>query len=175
MEVEVWDFRGLACEYAALRSLDRRMCRELSQPGASRLPPYGRRWFAAHCAPDRSSYKNWDTLTLMQRDVPAGFCLLSRERRGGATYLEVFFLAVDPTLRGRGIGGALLRAALKRARAQWGSIEARLHVIEGNPAVRLYEREGFAVTRRKRAYPLPGYTTLRMRQAPDVCVRSALD
>lgn len=167
MTTGVRDFRGSPTEYAALRSLDRRMCRELSRPGAPRLRPYGRAWFAARCAPDRPAYGHWVTLTLVYGGAPAGFCLLSRERRGGAAYVEVFFLALRPALRGRGLGGALLRAALARARTQWGPLEARLHVVEGNPAARLYERAGFAVARRKRGYPLPGYTTLRMRRPRD--------
>lgn len=50
----------------------------------------------------------------------------------------LLFVAVRPELRGQGIGGKLIRRALKRCQ---GSV--KLHVEPDNPARRLYERLGF--------------------------------
>jgi ribosomal protein S18 acetylase RimI-like enzyme len=51
-------------------------------------------------------------------------------------------LAVVSHLRGRGVGGALLRALLDRARSE-GLGAVSLSVEQENPVVRLYERHGF--------------------------------
>jgi ribosomal-protein-alanine N-acetyltransferase len=48
-------------------------------------------------------------------------------------------VAVDPELRGCGIGERLIRTALQRTRGAM-----KLHVEHDNPARRLYERVGFA-------------------------------
>ena len=51
-------------------------------------------------------------------------------------------IAVVPELRGRGVGGALLRALMGAARSRgFGALS--LSVERGNPAVRLYGRHGF--------------------------------
>ncbi|MFF2629221.1 GNAT family N-acetyltransferase [Kitasatospora griseola] len=73
---------------------------------------------------------------------PAG-CLALRpdERRPGALVLEHFYLA--PALHGRGLGTAVLRAALDDADAA--GLTVRLTVLQGSPARRLYERHGFAL------------------------------
>ena len=52
---------------------------------------------------------------------------------------------VDAGHRGRGIGGSLLEGAIREARAR-GRSAISLSVEDGNPAVRLYERHGFAPT-----------------------------
>ncbi len=51
----------------------------------------------------------------------------------------LLFVAVDPELRGCGIGERLIRTALQRTRGAM-----KLHVEHDNPARRLYERVGFA-------------------------------
>ena len=51
-------------------------------------------------------------------------------------------LAVVPDLRGRGVGGTLLRTLMNVARSE-GFDALSLSVECGNPAVRLYERHGF--------------------------------
>lgn len=51
-------------------------------------------------------------------------------------------IAVLPELRGRGVGGTLLRAIMDAARSRgFGALS--LSVEHGNPAVRLYEQHGF--------------------------------
>lgn len=50
----------------------------------------------------------------------------------------LLFVAVEPSLRGRGIGRALIERAIEMSE---GSV--KLHVEQDNPARRLYERLGF--------------------------------
>jgi ribosomal protein S18 acetylase RimI-like enzyme len=68
-----------------------------------------------------------------------------RHRYPGATRgLEGFVVA--PTCRGRGIGGAMLERIIADARSERArAIE--LNVGDSNPAMHLYERAGFRVTR----------------------------
>jgi ribosomal-protein-alanine N-acetyltransferase len=84
---------------------------------------------------------------------PGGFVLLARLesrlvgalvmlRTGMTGYISpnlLLFVAVDGSLRGRGIGATLVRAALDRCDG-----DVKLHVEYDNPAKRLYERLGFS-------------------------------
>lgn len=54
------------------------------------------------------------------------------------TWIEHFYL--DPSLHGRGIGGAVLAAVLAEGEVAG---PFRLNVLQGSPARRLYERHGF--------------------------------
>ncbi len=70
---------------------------------------------------------------------------------------EVLTLAVDPAARRRGVGRALLEAALA------GAHRAHLEVRADNAAARaLYEGFGFAVVGRRRAYYADGEDALLM-------------
>ncbi len=72
--------------------------------------------------------------------------------RAAADECEILWLAVASGRRRRGIGRALLRAALARA-AALGAEAAYLEVAEGNAAaVALYRNEGFRASGRR-----PGY------------------
>jgi len=66
-------------------------------------------------------------------------------------------VAVRPELRGAGVGGRLVEAALESARAD-GAESVFLEVAEDNPnARRLYAGRGFEeVGRRPAYYPRPG-------------------
>lgn len=70
--------------------------------------------------------------------APAG--RLCVDRTGAA--LRLVDVALLPRHRGRGLGGRLVEAVLEEARAGRRAVE--LHVLEGNPAARLYRRLGFA-------------------------------
>jgi ribosomal protein S18 acetylase RimI-like enzyme len=59
----------------------------------------------------------------------------------GATDVRVIDITVSPEHRGRGLGGALMRDILARARTEGRAVS--VHVEDGNPARRLYERLGF--------------------------------
>ncbi|MFJ1754612.1 GNAT family N-acetyltransferase [Kitasatospora sp. NPDC088134] len=73
---------------------------------------------------------------------PAGCLTVRPDDRPGTLLLEHFYLA--PALHGRGLGTAVLRAALARADAA--GLAVRLNVLRGSPARRLYERHGFVLT-----------------------------
>jgi ribosomal-protein-alanine N-acetyltransferase len=69
----------------------------------------------------------------------AGFCAFWRI----ATEMHINNLAIRPELRGRGLGGQLLRASLEAA-ARLGAASATLEVRQSNVAARrLYARAGF--------------------------------
>lgn len=61
---------------------------------------------------------------------------------GDGLVLEHFYL--DDAVQGRGVGGAVLRLLLAEADAA--ALPVRLGVLKGSPAVRLYQRHGFART-----------------------------
>ena len=79
---------------------------------------------------------------------------------------EILNLAVHPSLRGRGLGGKLLDAALAEARAR-GAVQIFLEVRESNLAARgLYAARGFdEVTRRRGYYRHPVEDALVLRLA----------
>ena len=52
-------------------------------------------------------------------------------------------LTVEPQVRGRGIGGAVVEALCRRAKAERATAVA-LQVLADNPARRLYRRLGFS-------------------------------
>jgi ribosomal protein S18 acetylase RimI-like enzyme len=59
-------------------------------------------------------------------------------------------IAILPPWRGRGVGGALLRALQDEARAAVRPLT--IHVERMNPAMRLYERLGFRLRADKGVY-----------------------
>ena len=79
----------------------------------------------------------------------AGLCLCDEPGGAAAHTATVSLLAVAAPVRGRGVGGALLRAVEEEARAA-GARALALDVIENNPARRLYERLGFQSVRTHR-------------------------
>lgn len=90
---------------------------------------------------------------------PAGYilCEIDQEQNGSLSRLEGWIpqMGVRPEWRGRGVGGALLRAALRAFRAE-GLDDAMLDVNINNPgAQRLYDRLGFQTTARRTVYTKP--------------------
>src|SRR6204780_3077030 len=80
---------------------------------------------------------------------PAGGMILARV---AADEAEILTIAVDPGRRGRGLGSALLRAAMARA-AALGAGAMFLEVAVSNAAARaLYARHGFAEAGLRRQY-----------------------
>jgi ribosomal protein S18 acetylase RimI-like enzyme len=59
-------------------------------------------------------------------------------------------IALLPEHRGRGIGGDLIRQLIRQCDEQ--KLPLRLQVLKGNPALRLYERLGFARTGEDQMY-----------------------
>jgi len=86
--------------------------------------------------------------------------VIARLDRWGA---EIVSLAVDPHARGRGIGAALLRAAIRRMqRRSARSIRLMVHVNNTN-AAEFYRRQGFRSVGRIQDYYEDGGTGIRMR------------
>jgi ribosomal protein S18 acetylase RimI-like enzyme len=64
--------------------------------------------------------------------------------------LRLVDVSLLPEFRNRGIGTALLRDLLDKAASE--NRRVTLHVLQDNPAVRLYERLGFTNTRKQGIY-----------------------
>ncbi|MGW1670751.1 GNAT family N-acetyltransferase [Streptomyces sp. NPDC002324] len=74
----------------------------------------------------------------------------------GAGEAEIRMLAVSPEARGRGVGEALVRACVERARAVEGCVRVVLSTQRSmHAAHRIYERLGFARTPERDWNPLP--------------------
>ena len=72
-----------------------------------------------------------------------GWCDVTRKPIEGFRHSAVLGMGLLPPYRGRGIGGALLRAVLGEARSQ-GLTRVELEVYGSNrPAIHLYEQFGF--------------------------------
>lgn len=82
-----------------------------------------------------------------EREAAAGFCL----SRVGFEEEELLLIAVDPALRKRGIGHALLLRFAQAARAR-GARRLLLEMRRGNPAEGLYRRFGFEPIGERRDY-----------------------
>ncbi|MFG1620926.1 GNAT family N-acetyltransferase [Kribbella sp. NPDC049227] len=87
----------------------------------------------------RDSFSKQHTSVIMVDGELAG-CITLRPAEG-RLWLEHFYLA--PRLQGRGLGSAVLRAALDEADAQ--GVTVALNVLQGSDARRLYERHGFVL------------------------------
>ena len=77
-------------------------------------------------------------LALLDEKVVGGITILHTGMKGYIPENVLLFVAVEPNLRGGGIGERLIRGALDRTNG-----EMKLHVEHDNPARRLYERIGF--------------------------------
>lgn len=109
-------------------------------------PRYGEAWTSSQCMGMLSLPGVWLTIASAgDRDV--GFSLSRRV----ADEAELLLLAVRPAARGRGIGGALLRAVIDESRGR-GVATLHLEVRAGNEAVQLYLREGFAKVGERKGY-----------------------
>lgn len=113
----------------------------LQEPGGARYLPVEAAAARRHLGRVRGTIA-WLVFTLMDADEVA------------AGEVRVAAIAVAPSMRGRGVGTALLGAAEARARRH-GALTLRLEVVDTNgDARRLYERLGFTATATRR-YPLP--------------------
>lgn len=107
---------------------------------------YGEAWTNSQCMGMLSLPGVWLTIAAVG-GVDAGFALA----RATGDEAELLLLATRPQQRGRGVGGALLRAVVAEAAAR-GVVNLHLEVRSGNDAVRLYRREGFDKVGERRGY-----------------------
>ena len=107
---------------------------------------YGEAWTSAQCMGMLSLPGVWLVIASLDGE-DAGFALA----RTTLDESELLLLATRPSARRRGIGGALLRAAMAEARAR-GAQRIHLEVRAGNDAVALYRREGFAKVGERKDY-----------------------
>ncbi|MFC5635168.1 GNAT family N-acetyltransferase [Streptomyces bullii] len=92
--------------------------------------------------------------------VPSGGPLADIARPGEA---EIRMLAVDRAARGRGVGEALVRACVERARATEGCVRIVLSTQRTmHSAHRIYERLGFVRTPERDWNPIPHLTHLTL-------------
>ena len=124
--------------------------------------------------------KTAEQLVAEHEGAIVGTVLLYPARSIGATrdgvpvrrlWPEVRLLAVAPAARGRGIGTALMRECVRRAR-QSGAGVLTLHTTEMmQAALRVYERMGFVRAPELDFHPAPGLTIKGYRRALRVASR----
>ena len=113
-------------------------------------PAYGEAWTGPQCASLLPMAGVWLTLAY-EETVPVGFAM----GRIVAREAELLLLAVRRAAQGRGVGQRLLDRFAVDA-ADKGASELHLEVRDGNPAVFLYQRNGYREVGRR-----PGYYTGR--------------
>ncbi|WP_344322702.1 GNAT family N-acetyltransferase [Streptomyces macrosporus] len=119
-----------------------------------------------------STHRPWQFLVAELDGRLAGYVRLVRptELACNAHVRQIQGLVVDDRARGRGVGRALLRAAMDEARRQ-GASRITLRVLGHNaPARALYESEGFRVEG-----VLPGEFLLENGYADDVLMGRSLE
>ncbi|MEI9851265.1 MAG: GNAT family N-acetyltransferase [Sphingomonas sp.] len=109
-------------------------------------PRFGEAWTTSQCMGMLSLPGVWLTLARFGGS-DSGFALA----RATGDEAELLLLATRPTVRGRGIGGALLRAVVAESQSR-GVTRLHLEVRAGNEAARLYRREGFEKVGERRGY-----------------------
>ncbi len=130
--------RAVADDEAALRALDLATWSWLTSPAAP--PPPDREFFGPRARPE-------DVFVAIVDGALAGYVTLGPglPLESNRHVMEVVGLMVDPTRRGRGLGRALMEAAIDEAAAR-GARRLRLRVLGPNAAARaLYESCGFEV------------------------------
>jgi putative acetyltransferase len=87
--------------------------------------------------------KRGATLSVDNEGVIAGFANLYIQPFEKLSHNCLFAIIIDKKQRGKGIGGALLQELMKLAKDKFKIEILHLEVYEGNPAIRLYRRNGF--------------------------------
>ncbi len=108
-------------------------------------PQFGEAWNTAQCTGVLAM--PGAELLIARQDVPVGFALL----RTVIDEAELMLLAVTPTVRGQGIGRALLQHSIDLA-TKSGVVSYFLEVRGDNPAIKLYEQAGLEQVGLRRDY-----------------------
>lgn len=109
-------------------------------------PRFGEAWTGAQCIGMMALQGVWLTLAHDAGTV-IGFAMARVVAGDG----ELLLLAVDPSARGRGIGGLLLRSVIADARDR-SAERLHLEMRAGNSALALYRAHGFTLVGQRRAY-----------------------
>lgn len=109
-------------------------------------PAYGEAWTQPQCMGMMALSGVW-LLVASVGGRDCGFAMA----RAMLDEAELLLLATSPGVRGRGVGGALLRAVIAESRNR-GATKLHLEVRSGNGAIRLYHREGFEKVGERRGY-----------------------
>lgn len=96
----------------------------------------------------------WDPAGLIVARDEQGVVGFHWTKRHDTRTGEVYVIGVSPRAQGRGLGGVLLQAGFAHL-ARQGCTRVILYVEADNPAVRLYERTGFAVVHQDVLYGRP--------------------
>jgi len=93
-----------------------------------------------------TAYPSAEESIIIHADLPVGSMMISRS----SAEIRLVDIAVVSEYRNRGIGTGLIGALTKEAARS--TTVLRLSVLQGNPAIHLYERLGFVVTGRDSMY-----------------------
>ncbi len=115
--------------------------------GEAFLPCFGEGWSRSQCAGILPLAGVTLTLARTVDGSIAGFALA----RAVMDEAELLLIAVDRAHQGQGLGALLLDAFVADARAA-GRALLHLEVRDGNRAIHLYERYGFEIIGRRKAY-----------------------
>ena len=111
-------------------------------------PAFGEAWNRAQLTGIMALGDVWlDLATPEGGEAPEGFALARRT----LDEAELLLLAVRPDARRHGIGAALVEQVASEARSR-GALRLLLEMRDGNPALSLYGRAGFAQIGRRRDY-----------------------
>lgn len=91
-----------------------------------------------------SYVKNKSSLTALWDGVPCGAAVLNLQAFGKLAHTCLLTIIVEESKRGLGIGTVLLEELEKLARNEFHLDILHLEVYEDNPAIKLYQRMGFA-------------------------------
>lgn len=107
-------------------------------------PCFGEGWTRSQCA---GILPMTGVRLRIAGDGPDGFALMRMVADEG----ELLLIGVAPATQRRGVGQALLEDFFALAK-QAGASRLHLEVRDGNPALRLYETNGFRLAGRRRGY-----------------------
>jgi [ribosomal protein S18]-alanine N-acetyltransferase len=145
--------------YGTLDRGDAARCAELEAQLFVGDDPWPARAFVAELAAGHNHY-----VAARDGDLLVGYAGIARLGRKAPYEYEVHTIGVDPVYQGRGVGRRLLADLLGFADGGTVFLEVR---TDNEPAIKLYESEGFAVVGlRKRYYRASGADAYTMRRDP---------
>ncbi len=116
------------------------------------LKPEMRKWYPPSTDSDIEGFvRNWIgfsrfkcSLTAVYNSEPVGVATIFLMPYVKVAHLCMLYIAVDPKLQRRGIGGSLLKNILNLAKTKFTRLESmHIEVFEGSPLVGLLKQNGF--------------------------------